>query len=1833
MAPWAMTTVERYGVVKWNFAGSGENQLSLEVGDTVYIQEACDGWYRGYLARNKAHQGVFPASFVHLRETIVQQRGDEEVVLSAEMPLVKEVTTTLREWGSIWKQLFVANKELRVKQVQRLMWELMEWRSQLLSGTLPTDEFKELKQKVITKIDYGNKILELDQVVRDEHGNILDPERASVISLFRAHEEASAMIKERIKEELSNVQTEHSGFSARIQSSPTYSLYVFVRNFVCRVGEDSELFMSLYDPIKQTIISENYLIRWGSKGFPKEIDMLNNLKVVFTDLGNKDLSRDKIYLICQIVRVGRMDLKETNKKCTQGLRRPFGVAVMDISDIIKGKVECDEKQFFIPFAPVVTENDFLHTFLNKVTTSRGDSGGQGLWVTMKALVGNIVQTRKEYPHLVDRSTVVARKLGFPEIIMPGDIRNDIYLTLQGGDFDKYNKTTQKNVEVIMCVCDEEGKIIQNSICVGAGDKPSSEYRSVIYYQVKQPRWMETFKVAVPLEEMHRIHLRFMFRHRSSQESKDKSEKKFSMSFVRLMKDDGTVLKDGLHDLVVFKGDSKRMEDVNSYLSLPSTRHHHGDLHKGGLNRSTSNVSGGGGGLSVSSRDSFTISTLVCSTKLTQNVGLLGLLKWRTRPELLRENLKELKLIDGEEVVKFLQDTLDALFNIMMEHSQTDDYDILVFDALIYIISLIADRKFQHFNTVLEAYIKQHFSATLAYKKLMLVLKRYLDVSSRGERCEAILRTLKALEYIFKFIVRSRILYSQLYEGNEQAEFEESLRKLFESINSLMRTDFTTTLLLRVAALKYLPTVLHDVEKVFDAKLLSQLLRDFYSCIPPEKLQNQKVTSMTEIVGGQLFQRQACRDVLLPMMLRELSRTLATMSDGPHDERKKSLELLNNILEVLSRDNVGETFQHIQDIVVSLLRIINQTVITMGREHALISRVVACMTAILSQMDDRHYSTYIDTFTRSCDLVDFLMESFLLFKDLIGKHVYPSDWMAMIMVQNRVFLRAINTYADTMNKKFLNNDDFEVQLWNNYFHLAVAFITQESLQLQHFSPTKRNKTLAKYGDMRRLIGFAIRDIWFKLGSHKICFIPGMVGPILEMTLIPEEELRRATIPIFFDMITCEHAHSGNFYKFENEIILKLDHEVEGGGGDERYMQLLETILLDCATEKPSLKPQVQHFVSLVKGLIVRLLDYRTVMRDDSRNNRMSCTVNLLNFYKDINREAMYIRYLYKLRDLHLEGENYTEAAYTLLLHSRLLKWSDDMCSPQFEFHGSQTQRQLKETLYDTIIDYFDMGKMWEESITLCKELADQYENEIFDYELLSKRLEKQAKFYENIMKILRPKPDYFAVGYYGQGYPPFLRNKVFIHRGKEYERREDFQNHLMSQFPSAVRLNTTTMPGDDICNSPLQYIQCFTVQPVLEIPPRLKNKPVPDQIINFYKSNYVQRFRYSRPVRKGPVDPNNEFASMWIERTTFTTVYKLPGILRWFEAIDMQHTTLSPLENAIETMESTNEKILAMINQYQADWSLPINPLSMLLNGIVDPAVMGGFAKYEKAFFTEEYAEQHTEDKDKLLRLKDLIAWQMPLLGGGIALHGKRVTDDLRPFHERMEECFKELRKKVEKEYGVRELLDLDDRKSNRPCSMLRSVRQSIISISSLQGSDCGTPTTLSVDRDFPPEWSLGSTLPRSSGSISTVDEDVVTVGDSEVKLRKSKKKKKRSSMIFITEEKEHTNTLDYKRLSKKQEFRSETNLSDPNSGNVTLSSANSRSLPAITGLSLAVVSAAEEVDVSAAARRDSKSLSITSDRTADRRSKGVIGLFFKSKTSKCEDVMSSDASKDHVNHF
>lgn len=48
--------------------------------------------------------------------------------------------------------------------------------------------------------------------------------------------------------------------------------------------------------------------------------------------------------------------------------------------------------------------------------------------------------------------------------------------------------------------------------------------------------------------------------------------------------------------------------------------------------------------------------------------------------------------------------------------------------------------------------------------------------------------------------------------------------------------------------------------------------------------------------------------------------------------------------------------------------------------------------------------------------------------------------------------------------------------------------------------------------------------------------------------------------------------------------------------------------------------------------------------------------------------------------------------------------------------------------------------------------------------------------------------------------------------------------------------------------------------------------------------------------------------------------------------------------------------------------------------------------------------------------------QIPHLAEGVRIHGDKVTEALRPFHDRMEACFKQLREKVEKQYGVKSLV-------------------------------------------------------------------------------------------------------------------------------------------------------------------------------------------------------------------
>lgn len=83
-----------------NWHGDVRHGLELDVGDSVEILEECGAWFRGTCPRKPRMVGVFPKSYIHLKDA------------SKTDPVVAECTQVLREWSEIWKRIYVVSSPL-----------------------------------------------------------------------------------------------------------------------------------------------------------------------------------------------------------------------------------------------------------------------------------------------------------------------------------------------------------------------------------------------------------------------------------------------------------------------------------------------------------------------------------------------------------------------------------------------------------------------------------------------------------------------------------------------------------------------------------------------------------------------------------------------------------------------------------------------------------------------------------------------------------------------------------------------------------------------------------------------------------------------------------------------------------------------------------------------------------------------------------------------------------------------------------------------------------------------------------------------------------------------------------------------------------------------------------------------------------------------------------------------------------------------------------------------------------------------------------------------------------------------------------------------------------------------------------------------------------------------------------------------------------------------------------------------------------------------------------------------------------------------------------------
>uniref|UniRef100_A0A7N8WR51 Dedicator of cytokinesis protein 3-like n=1 Tax=Mastacembelus armatus TaxID=205130 RepID=A0A7N8WR51_9TELE len=1285
---------------------------------------------------------------------------------------------------------------------------------------------------------------------------------------------------------------------------------------------------------------------------------------------------------------GRMLLNDSKKGPPHvQYRRPYGCAVLAMSDVLQTISELkEEKDFVLKVYTCNNENEWYQIHENIIRKSStkytAPSTNYGLIISLQLLRGDMEQVRRENPLIFSKGVAITRKLGFPDVIMPGDIRNDLYLTLERGDFERGGKSVQKNIEVTVYVLYADGEILKDCISLGSGEPNVPEHRSFVLYHNNSPRWSEVIKLPIPIDRFRGSHLRFEFRHCST---KDKGEKKlFGFAFTPLMREDGTTLSDESHELYVYKCDENTTfsnhalylglpcckEDFSSCPSIPSSLI---------FQRST--------------KETFWISTQLSSTKLTQNVDLLALLKWKAHPDRVMDILGRLRHVSGEEIVKFLQDILDTLFSILDDN--TDKYGPLVFQSLVFIINLLRDSKYFHFRPVMDTYIQKHFAGALAYKELIRCLKWYMDRSAEVVRQDHIQEAMRALEYLFKFIVQSRILYSRATCGMEEDQFRTSIQELFQSIRFVLSLDSRnseTLIFTQAALLNSFPAIFDELLQMFTVQEVAEFVRGTLGSMPStvhigQSMDVVKLQSIARTVDSRLFSFPESRRILLPVVLHHIHL---------HLRQQKELlicsGILSSIFSIIKASSLEASVQEeVEMMVESLLDVLLQTLLSiMSKSQSQEGEYVSCLLSLLRQMTDIHFQHLMENFQSKDELKEFFLKILCVFRNLMKLSIFPRDWNIMRLLTSNIILTTAQYLSPALHKNF-TEAEFDFKVWNSYFSLAVLYINQPSLQLENLSPAKRKKVLDKYGDMRVMMTYELFSMWQNLGE--------IVSAHLGLVWISSD----------ICVSLCDLSCCCVCVQVEAELIDKLDSLVSEGKGTLTLIPHLFTSVLSLLLEKIEQETWRETGISFVTSQHYVQILMAVTLHVHADVTMLVCFSSSQNFYKsEINKEEMYIRYIHKLCDMHLQAENYTEAAFTLLLYWELLHW-DERPLKEFLHYPAQSEWHRKEGLCRKVIHYFNKGKCWEYGIPLCRELAFQYES-LFDYQSLSWIRKMEAAYYDNIMEQQRLEPEFFRIGFYGRKFPFFLRNKEFVCRGHDYERLEAFQQRMLGEFPQAIAMQHPNQPDEAILQCDAQYLQIYAVTPVPDSIGVLQMDRVPDRIKSFYRVNNVRRFRYDRPFHKGPKDRDNEFKSLWIERTTLILTHPLPGISRWFEVEKRELVEVSPLENAISVVENKNQELRTLISQYQhKQLHGNINLLSMTLNGVIDAAVNGGIARYQEAFFDKEYISSHPEDTDKITQLKDLMQEQVHILGVGLAVHEKLVHPEMRPLHKKLIDQFQMMR--------------------------------------------------------------------------------------------------------------------------------------------------------------------------------------------------------------------------------
>ncbi|BEI88066.1 uncharacterized protein CcaverHIS019_0107840 [Cutaneotrichosporon cavernicola] len=513
------------------------------------------------------------------------------------------------------------------------------------------------------------------------------------------------------------------------------------------------------------------------------------------------------------------------------LRRPLGCAVLELPAMSRLTVEGNGDDYAMPIYVARDEANFatLHSdiILNNERSYERSPRAENMAFGLKLFHGPIDQVVREHPSLL-LETPQTQRLGFPDVVAPGTVRNDLYIKLWTASFStmfpaggtlRVRKTVAPipaSTQVSLEVRRADGSLVTDSLFMGgSGEPPMAQYNSIVYYHNDQPTFGELVKIALPQGsgDCH-LFLSFRRRTRERESNPEAGERPFAFAYLPLFSHNASI-KDGKHELILYHMEKASMQPTpNLYFEAPST----GEPR---LPLETSKY--------VSAlRDRISLWTFLCSTIHTQDDTLRSLFAWQSADAAsLIRTLQMFQFVGEDEIAKFLQPVLDALFAILVGHlgERREEVDDLVFKGLIKVLAMQSDRRFPSFGPIIAAYTSKHFAFQSSAPHLLRAMKAVMGRPSSQEYRSL----LKVWHSVFRFVIRSRELDRSRGSSlgptaaQMEADFKRQTRDILGDINEIMLSDDKALIGSQTLAVQHYADVLPDLAQVFPPDEIAEMV--------------------------------------------------------------------------------------------------------------------------------------------------------------------------------------------------------------------------------------------------------------------------------------------------------------------------------------------------------------------------------------------------------------------------------------------------------------------------------------------------------------------------------------------------------------------------------------------------------------------------------------------------------------------------------------------------------------------------------------------------------------------------------------------------------------------------------------------------------------------------------------------------------------------------------------------------------------------------------------------------------------------------------------------------